>query len=183
MGGYVATEDMKGLSKYYSQLQADCKKINNIAALNPTVVNDSAIYSILAGKYEKASELGIDINIEIFLDLSTIHMKIYEFTRVLGILLDNAIEAAIDCDEKIINIVMRHDFSNPRQLVVIENTYKEKDVDVEKIYEKGETSKKEKGNTGLGLWEVRQILKKNNNLNLYTHKNDQFFIQQLEIYQ
>lgn len=35
---------------------------------------------------------------------------------------------------------------------------------------------------GLGLWEIRQILKKHNNLNLYTSKDDNFFKQQLEIY-
>lgn len=37
-------------------------------------------------------------------------------------------------------------------------------------------------NTGLGLWEIRQILKRNNNLNLFTTKNSEFFKQQLEIY-
>ena len=48
------------------------------------------------------------------------------------------------------------------------------------IYKKGYSTKE--GNTGLGLWEVRQILKKNNNLNLYTTKNSEYFSQQLEIY-
>ena len=35
---------------------------------------------------------------------------------------------------------------------------------------------------GLGLWEVRKILNKNNNLNLFTSKDNKFFKQQLEIY-
>ena len=39
-----------------------------------------------------------------------------------------------------------------------------------------------KENSGLGLWEVRQILKRNKNLNLYTTKNDKYFKQQLEMY-
>ena len=94
--------------------------------------------------------------------------------------MDNAIEAASECDEKIINVEIRKDFKVNRQLLIIENTYKEKDVDLDKIYEKGYSSKP--NNTGLGLWEVRQIMKKNNNLNLYTTKNDEFFNQQLEIY-
>ena len=66
------------------------------------------------------------------------------------------------------------------QLLIIENTYKNKDVDTDKIYEKGYSTKE--GNTGLGLWEIRQILKKNNNLNLFTTKNDNFFTQQFEIF-
>ena len=67
-----------------------------------------------------------------------------------------------------------------RQLLIVENTYKEKDIDTEKIFEKGYSTKE--GNTGLGLWEVRQILLKNTNLNLFTSKDAKYFKQQLEIY-
>ena len=114
------------------------------------------------------------------LDLSTLKMKIYEFARVLGILLDNAIEASNECDEKIVNITFRNDLKNNRQLITIENTYSNKDIDTEKIFEKGMSEKE--NHTGLGLWEVRKILKKNNNTNLFTSKTDKFFCQQLELY-
>ena len=67
-----------------------------------------------------------------------------------------------------------------RQIVIIQNTYNNKDIDTEKIYDKAYTTKE--NNTGLGLWEVRKILSKNNNLNLFTSKTTQFFSQQLEIY-
>lgn len=180
IGGYVDSGDTDGLKKYYSELQVDCNKVNNLTALSPAVVNNPAVYSLLASKYYKADENGIKINLEFFLDLNTLNMKIYEFTRILGILLDNAIEATIECEEKIINVTLRSDFKVKRQLLIIENTYKEKDVDIDKIFDKGYSSKEK--NTGLGLWEVRQILKKNNNLNLFTTKTEQFFKQQLEIY-
>lgn len=180
IGGYIGTNDMEGLKTYYSQLLDDCQKVNNLYTLSPDVINNPAIYSLLTSKYHKADELGIKINLEVFLNLNELNMKIYEFTRALGILMDNAIEAASECDEKIINVEIRKDFKVNRQLLIIENTYKEKDVDLDKIYEKGYSSKP--NNTGLGLWEVRQIMKKNNNLNLYTTKNDKFFNQQLEIY-
>lgn len=180
IGGYIGTNDMEGLKTYYSQLLDDCQKVNNLYTLSPEVINNPAIYSLLTSKYHKADELGIKINLEVFLNLNELNMKIYEFTRALGILMDNAIEAASECEEKIINVEIRKDFKVNRQLLIIENTYKEKDVDLDKIYEKGYSSKP--NNTGLGLWEVRQIMKKNNNLNLYTTKNDKFFNQQLEIY-
>ena len=107
-------------------------------------------------------------------------MKIYEFTRIFGILLDNAIEAAEECEEKQINIIIRKDSNSNRQLCIIENTYKDKDVDTEKIFEKGYSSKNR--NSGIGLWEVRNVLKRLNNVNLYTSKTDEMFKQQLEIY-
>ena len=50
-------------------------------------------------------------------------MKIYEFARILGILLDNAIEASSECEEKIINLTFRNDSKNSRELIIIENTY------------------------------------------------------------
>lgn len=180
IGGYVQSEDIEGLKKYYSQLLSDCYKSNNLSTLSPEVINEPAIYSLLTNKYHKANELGIDINIEAFLDFHKLNMKIYEFTKILGILLDNAIEAAQECEKKIINVTICKDFKVNRQLLVIENTYKNKSIDTEKIYEKGFSSKL--NNTGLGLWETRQILKRNNNLNLFTTKNNEFFKQQLEIY-
>ena len=183
IGGYVETKDLDGLESYYSQLLEDCLQVNNLATLSPDIINNPAIYSILASKYHKADELGIKINLGIFMDLNSLNMKIYEFTRILGILLDNAIEASSMCEEKVINVTISKEPHRNRQLALIQNTYSNKDVDTEKIFEKGYTSKTEdKKSHGLGLWEVRQILKKNDNLNLFTSKDDKFFSQQLEIY-
>ena len=54
--------------------------------------------------------------------------RIYEFTRILGILLDNAIEAADECDERNIYVHIRNDQRHNRQLLIIENTYKDKNI-------------------------------------------------------
>lgn len=180
IGGYVKTNDMEGLKKYYSQLEEDCQKVNNLYLLNPDIINNPGIYNLLTTKYSEAVEKDIKINLTILLDLNNLHMKIYEFARILGILLDNAIEAASECDDKIINVIFRNDSKNNVNLIIIENTFKDKDVDLDNIFNKGISGKE--NHTGLGLWEVRQILKKNNNLNLHTTKNDKYFTQQLEIY-
>ena len=180
IGGYIKTNDMKGLEKYYSQLEEDCEKVNNLYILNPDIINNPGIYNLLTTKYSEAVEKGIKVNLTFLLDLNNLHMKIYEFARILGILLDNAIEAASESDEKVLNIVFRNDSKNSRNIVLIENTYKDKNVNIDNIFNKGVTGKE--NHTGLGLWEVKQILKKNNNINLYTNKNDTYFSQQLEIY-
>ena len=67
-----------------------------------------------------------------------------------------------------------------RNIFIIQNSYFDKNVNIDEIFHKGVTSKDK--HTGLGLWEVKKILNKNNNLNLYTTKDDIFFTQQLEIY-
>lgn len=180
MTGYMDNNDMEGLKKYHSQLLDDIKQVNNLTTLSPKLVNNPAVYNVLASKYHKADSLGIKINLEVFLDLNDLHMKIYEFTRILGILMDNAIEATSECEDKTINVSIRKNTKKHMQLLQIENTYKDKEINTDKIFEKGYSTKK--GNTGLGLWEIRQILKKNNNLNLYTFKDETYFSQQLEIY-
>lgn len=180
IGGYVKTDDMEGLKKYYYQLEDDCQRVNNIATLSPEIINNPGVYAILSSKYHKADEKNIKINLEFFLDLNTLNMKIYEFTRIFGILLDNAIEATSECEEKLINIKFRNEESKHRQIVVIENTFKDSALNIDDIFQKGVSGKE--NHTGLGLWEVRQILKKNNNLNLHTQKSGNMFIQQLEIY-
>ncbi len=184
IGGYISTNNMEDLKEYYSEVLDDCQRVNNLTLLSPEVINNPAIYSLLTSKYHVATELGIKVNLEIFMDLSTINMKIYELTRILGILIDNAIEAAKQCDEKEIIITFRKDNKKNKQLFIIENTYTNKDVSIDEIFEKGKTSKKNEDakSHGLGLWEVRQAVKKNKNLDLYTTKSEKYFKQQFEIY-
>lgn len=180
IGGYIRTNDMKGLENYYVQLEDDCQRVNNLYILNPELINNDGIYNLLTKKYHEADSKDIKVNITFLLDLSKLNMKIYPFARILGILLDNAIEASEECEEKIINLTFRNDLKNNRQLIIVENTYSNKDVDTEKIFEKGISGKE--NHTGLGLWEVRKIVKKNKNANLFTSKSDKFFSQQLELY-
>ena len=184
IGGYISTNDMEGLKKYYSQLLKDCDQVNNLTALNPSIINNSAIYNVMAAKYHRADELGVQINLAIFMDLNEIekHMKIYEFTRIIGILMDNAIEPTAECKDKEIHVTFRKEENRKRMVMIIENTYLNKDVDIDRIFDKDFSTKSKETNSGLGLWEVRQILKRNNNLNLFTTKNEEFFVQQFEIY-
>ena len=180
IGGYIETNDMNGLKKYYNQLINDCNHIKNCESLNPNVINSPPVYAVLANKYYTADSKGIKINLESFIDFNQLYMDIYEFTRILGILMDNAIEAAGECKNKLINITIRNDKRQNRQLFIIENTYKDKNLNIEKLSQKGFTSKP--NNTGLGLWEIEKILKKHKNIAKFTTKNNDFFIQQIEIY-
>lgn len=180
IGGYIKTNDLDGLKQYYSQLEDECLKVNRMYMLNPNIINNPGIYSLLTTKYNEAEELNIKMNITVLWDLSKINMKIYEFTKIFGILIDNAIDAAKESEEKIINVTFKDDEKNNMQYLKIENSYKDKNVDLNAIFEKGKTSKE--NHTGLGLWEIRKILKSNNNLNLHTTKDVKYFSQQFEIY-
>lgn len=185
IGGYIATDNIEGLKAYYKDLLEDCQINNNLSILNPELINNPAIYSLLADKYYKAEEMGIKLNLEVMADLSKLNIKIYELSRILGILLDNAIEAANKCENKIINITFRNDKLKNKVLIIVQNSYINKDINIDRIFEKGFSSKQDDENHqshGLGLWEVRKYLKRNTNLDLYTTKTAEFFTQQFEIY-
>ena len=178
IGGYVALNDMDGLKDYYKNLLEDCKQTNNLNILNPEVINNPSIYSLLTNKYYLASENGIHMTFDIFTDLSKINFSIYEFTRIFGILLDNAIEAAQETDEKLIKIEFKS--NNKKQMFIIENSCKDTNISTTKIFEKGFSTKKH--NSGIGLWKVHNILSKNENVDLFTTVHNNKFKQQLEVF-
>lgn len=180
IGGFVSTNDMDGLRKYYNSLEKDCQRVNNIALLNPNLINNSGIYNLLTAKYQKAKNSKVEIELDFFFDFNTLHMPIYDFSRMLGILIDNAIEAASETDKKLVKIMFRDSPNNRTQIIKIENSYNNKNVDKNKIFEKGVTGKE--NHSGMGLWEVKQIIKRNNNINLITEPNEKYFKQSLEIY-
>ena len=94
LDGYLAHDDMEGLKKYYYDLTKDYDRVNAISVLDPNVINNAGIYNLLIKKYKLATKLGVKLHIEFFMDFNNLHMPIYEFSRILGILLDNAIEAS-----------------------------------------------------------------------------------------
>ncbi len=180
IGGFINTNDIENLKKYYNSLFEECKKINNFSALNPDVINNAGIYHLLTCKYQKAEEKNVKMNIECFIDFNKLHISIYELSRLLGIFIDNAIEAASTANEKIVNIVFRDSLAHCTQFFIIENTYNNHDIDISKIFEKGVTTKE--NHSGIGLWKVNKIVKNNKNLNLVTINGEKFFKQQLEVY-
>ena len=183
LGGYINSKNMEGLEKYYDNILDECNINNNLSTLNPNIINNPAIYNILAAKYYKADELGITINLQVFINLNELKMDVYDFCRILGILLDNAIEASSKCEEKIINIDIRDIRPKKCQSITIENTFLDKNIDISRLAEKGYTSKtKDKESHGIGLWQVAKLIKKNKNTILDTSKDDKYFRQELVIY-
>ena len=183
LDGYVETENINGIRKMSKAILQDCATVNKMGILDPKVINNSAIYSIVTNKYYLAKEQNLIMNIEVLSKIDENRENNYEICRILGILLDNAIEAAKETEEKIINVRFIGNDSPKRSLVIVENSYKNKTVDIDKIFEKGYTSKENcsKKEHGLGLWNIRNILMTNEDLNLYTTA-DKLFRQQLEIY-
>ncbi len=180
IGGYIITDDLEGLKKYYSSVFKECSELKKLSIFNKDVLNSPPIFSLIVEKYYKAKELGIDFNIEVFVDLNNLNMNIFEFSRILGIFLDNSIEAASQSSKRIVNIIISKDFRNHFDLITVENSCDAEFVDIEKIFEKNFSTKPK--NSGLGLWNVKSIITKYDNVSLNTSLNNHFFRHQLKIY-
>lgn len=178
--GYIMVNDMAALQKYFSGLLKECNCMNSMDLLNNKGTENPAIYGVLLNKYKRAEENNINMNIDIMVSLDKFKEKSYVLSRMIGILLDNAIEATSECEEKIVNVQFVKEEGKNRNLIIIENTYNNKNVDTNKIFEKNFTTKE--GNSGLVLWKIRDILSKDMDLDLYTTKDGVMFKQQLEIY-
>lgn len=180
LDGFIENNDMIGLKKYFSEIKKDCKITNNLSVLNPTIINNPGIYGLLNNKYFKATNSGVTLDIEYFLDLNSVESNLYMLSRILGILIDNAIEEAEKCEEKIVRISFIREDRNNRAVITVENTYSNKDINTEEIFKKGISNKEH--HSGIGLWEVRNYVKESKNLDLFTSKNDKFFKQEFYIY-
>ena len=180
INGYIQDNDMDGLREYFTEMKKDCKITDNLSLLNPNIINNPGIYSLLNNQYFRATKLGINFNIEIGLNINCLEINLYKFSRILGVLIDNAIEASEKCEEKLIKVSFLREDINNRAIITVKNTYYNKNVNIEEIFKKGISSKAT--HSGIGLWEVNKYVKKSKNLELKTSKDDTYFNQSLFIY-
>lgn len=178
IGGYIKTNNLDDLKIYYDKLIPECFCINNLYRFHSKLMQNSALYSIISNKYNLAEKNNIKMTLNISTDLNSLRIDDYSLTRIMGILLDNSIEAAKECKKKIINISFEE--NRNKQSIIIENTFLNKNISIKNIYEKNYTTKK--NNSGLGLWEVQKLLNNLNNIDLSTNIENDFFIQELEIF-
>lgn len=181
MGGYILIRDWRGLEKIYDGINNETTELKNCLGISSQNINNPAVYNLINNKYCFASKYNIKMYVDVQIDLSNLNISDFNLCRILGILIDNAIEATKECEEKRIIVKFVYDTLNKRNLIIIENPYNNKYVDLKNMYIKGFTSKKDKKDHGLGLWKVKQIINLNKNLQLYTNAN-KLFKQQLEIY-
>ena len=132
-------------------------------------------YYKLSGLNEKGFNININISKQISSSLKKIEHKEYLILyKVIGILLDNAVEAAYKTKERIINIDIYKD--NKNIIIEINNTFSNK-IDFSIINDKNYSSKGK--NRGLGLYIVKNLLIRSNIISLEQKLDHNYFISQI----
>lgn len=176
IGGYIELDDIKGLKAFYKDFVNELYKTNVTDILSNKNINNPAVARTLKNKYCLAMDNNIDMNVNCYADLSKLFLKSFVLNRVIGILLDNSIEAAKEAYDRYINIMITNEKGGV--LFKIENTFNtDKDIDINKIYKKDYTTKDK--NSGIGLWEIKRIIEHNDNIKLNTKIDGKMFIQEL----
>lgn len=180
MVGYIESKDMEGLEHHFNKNilpLSEGMKSNNFKIGLLQNIKIPEIKGILASKVIRAQEMGVDVSIEVMEPIIKMSMDIIDLSRSVGILLDNAIEAALKCDKPFIKLALINK-ENSVLMIIVNGTPKDTPP-IHKIYERGFSTKGE--NRGLGLYNLKQILGKYNTIFLDTVIENGEFSQALEV--
>lgn len=180
LNGYMSTKQYDKLQDHINSVLGECNIINTLSTIDPKVFNDPAIYGIVGAKFFIANEKDIPFEIDVTTNIAEIEFPKPDLSRILGIILDNAIEATERVQNKYIKVEMSYDKKKGSDVIKIYNTFDTtKSIDLSAIYDKGVSSKKIK--SGIGLWEVKKLVGKNPNSQVFATIEKNHFVQNIII--
>ncbi len=140
-------------------------------------IDDDAIKSLLSAKFLEAEANHIEVNLEVKDKIGAPAMPLLDYIRILAILCDNAIEAALEAGNPAITIACF--YQDDEYVLIVDNTTKEEQVPVELIYQKDYSSKGH--GRGIGLTTIHQMMRKYPNLTVETDSVAHHFCQMIRI--
>ena len=174
LNGYIENNDYTGLKNFFSKEILPEPKYYIFPKLKR--IKDSGFKGLFAAKLSKMINDNINVSLEILNDINSDSIDPLDLCRIIGILLDNAQEAAKNSSEKFISISLIQDEALS---IVILNSFNG-NINLNDIYKNGYSSKGTK--RGIGLYTVKDLL--NNyypNVLLNTSIEKNTFIQDLYI--
>lgn len=178
---YIDTSNVKELKDFFydNVLNMDKNiKWNNSSIDKLKYIKILPLKALLSTKLIKAVSLGINIKVEIVEYIYQISMNTMDLCRILGILLDNAIEASKMCNlpKLYFCICIKKDYV----VIAVQNNFDSVKPVIHKIYKKGFSTKGD--GRGLGLYILKDIIDtKYDNVFINTSIEDNMFIQELWI--
>ncbi len=136
---------------YLKEVYADLKEVGSQLR-----TSDPAVNALLAAKLLQAQQRALHMEYDIQTRLEHIALESWELCRILGNLLDNAMDAADDVEEGWIKLRLWEDVAGLHFSVANNGAQIPPDL-LEKIFAPGFTTKGSRG-TGMGLYIIRQIL-------------------------
>lgn len=179
LNGYV--NDKKKLKEYLSLLISEQKGGQNYRIKQLGLLPDGGLKGLIYYKLSKMEEKGIKSFFFVSDNLSgsfdNFSAEFYrDFTKIFGVFIDNAIDAASEANPKEVEIDIKKD--DNYLIVNISNTFK-KNIDTNKIGNKGYSSKGV--GHGFGLSIVKEISKNSDKIDTFSDIEKDMFKQTIMI--
>ncbi|MBC8062661.1 MAG: Spo0B domain-containing protein [Clostridiaceae bacterium] len=154
--GLMEMEDYKEATEYIETVYNDIQKVNQVLrTANP------AVNALLQAKVLFAEKRGITTKLKITTQLKDLKVPAWEFCRILGNIIDNAIYALQEKDGfRLIEVELFEDLKN-YGFRIRNNGGKIPENLISKIFEVGITTKGDKGD-GMGLAIVKELIEEYN---------------------
>ena len=180
MSGYIEANDMEGLRDYFDKEILPLSKniTKNTAHINQLInIKTTELKSIISSKLLYAIELNINVGIEVTDEVTSIPMDTLDLCRVIGIFLDNAIEATLETDQPTIRFALIN--LDTEYIFIISNTFLEKGIPYATLSKPNVSTKGV--NRGIGLYNAHEIIAKYKHIFLDTEIKNKSFVQRLQI--
>nr|WP_324609461.1 GHKL domain-containing protein [Staphylococcus kloosii] len=182
MSDYIRENDMEGLRNYFTteilpmqdSMQMNAVKINGIENLKIREIKGLVTTKIL-----QAQEMNISISVEVNEQITKIDMPTIDLSRIIGIIIDNAIEASENIDEDPLIRIAFLKNSDVSVTFIVMNKCEDDIPRVHTLFQENFTTKK--GNSGLGLSTLKEITESKSNVLLDTTIENNYFVQKVEI--
>jgi two-component system sensor histidine kinase AgrC len=178
MGGYIQLKDIDKLDKYFKEKILNgmelFKEDENLKLIKK--VQSIPVRGMLYAKLIRAQKAKVDLELCILNDIPLFEMNELDICKIIGILIDNAIEATSDSKEKKLIITMS--CKRDRINICISNSFDGNISNVNVLYNKGYSTKGE--GRGLGLHTVKSLLDSQyKHTKLITNIQENMFTQQI----
>ena len=182
LDGYINNDDFdkEKLKKYFNSTIMNFNnniELNDIVIAKLNSIKVNSLKSLITNKVLMAQNNNIDVDINIQSEITDFYTDEMQLSRILGILLDNAIEASLKLtdDKKIeVNIIQIDKTTD----IQISNTFNNTGIPIADFNKEGFSTKGT--NRGLGLSSAHEIANKLNIL-LNTETDGNTFVQNLSI--
>ncbi len=181
LSGYIEHSDMEELKNFFESKifltknlidQGDYKlnQLSNIHVLE--------IKSLLSAKMIYAHESGVDVTIDIPDQVDSFFIDTVDLARILGIFLDNAMEAALETTQPQIGLNILQNETGVS--IMISNRFQDNgSVTLHNVKQKGFSTKT--GHPGIGLSNAHKIISSYDNVMLETTMQHGCFTQHMEL--
>lgn len=180
MSGYIESNDMAGLSDYFNReiLPLSKKLISNTAHINQLMnIKTTELKSIISSKLLYAIELNISVSIEVTDEISLLPIDTLDLCRIIGIFLDNSIEATLETDQPTLRFALIN--LDTEYVFIISNTFLDKGIPYGILIKPNVSTKG--ANRGIGLYNAHEIIAKYTHVFLDTEIQGTTFVQRLHI--